>query len=264
MLHFKMIVRSFKSIISKSRSELASLLDYFFVNYCLKRLKKNSLDISFIFLNGFAHVQHHYMLSSEYVDGSNPDWYVKDNIDPLFNSLKIYDELFVKIFDKYQLDSDIWIITGLTQSPYKKPVIYWRFNNHHLILNKFLNFKFIINPRMTRDFEVIVEDKVNIDKALDFFNNAKIKDDHELSNAFGHIDKQHDNTIFVSFIYEMNKKNISLVYNDIEYNLNNEISFVAIKNGEHNEKGWAFSNFNVRNSENKIKIWDLSSLILQN
>ena len=204
------------------------------------------------------------MLSSEFVEGSNPEWYVKDNIDPLLNSLKIYNDLFIEIFDKYQLDTDIWIITGLTQSPYKKPVIYWRFNNHQLILNKFLDFKFKINPRMTRDFEVIVDDKTNIDKALDFFYNAKIKDDQELSNAFGHIDMQNDNKIFVSFTYEMNNKNILLIYNDIEYNLNNEISFVAIKNGEHNEKGWAFSNFNVKNFGNKTKIWNLSSLIMQN
>ena len=51
----------------KYRDEIASYFDFYFANYCLKSIKKNNLDISLIFLNGFAHVQHHYLLTQSFM-----------------------------------------------------------------------------------------------------------------------------------------------------------------------------------------------------
>ena len=47
-----------------------------------------------IFLNGLAHVQHHYLLNSEFVNSqNNPDWYLPEKYDAVLESLKIYDKL---------------------------------------------------------------------------------------------------------------------------------------------------------------------------
>ena len=135
----KIMFLSLKSFLFRSRENLASLFDYFFINYSLKRICKNELDVNFIFLNGFAHVQHHYLLSSEFVDGENPNWYVKNDKDPILNSLKIYNEMFQNIFHRFGSKFEIWIMTGMTQEPYKMPEIYWRFKDHDKLI-KFRQF----------------------------------------------------------------------------------------------------------------------------
>ena len=259
----KIIIKSLTSFFLKSRAELASLFDYFFTIYSLKRAVNNKLDISFIFMNGLAHVQHHYMLNSEFVGGTNPSWYVDKNKDPVLNSIKIYDELFKYLFKKYEKSSEIWIITGLTQYPYENPMFYWRFDNHYKVLSNFLKFKFTVNPRMTRDFEIVVDNSENFIKVYDFLKNAKILDGRSVSSAFGHIDKVNNNSIFSSFIYEKEQKDICLSYNEITIPLYNLISFVAIKNGGHDNRGWVYSNKKEINDIDHTKIWNLSDLIFK-
>ena len=43
---------------------------------------------------------------------------------------------------------------------------------------------------------------------------------------------------------------------------NNEIEFVAHKNGEHSQEGWAFTNISC--SEKELPIWKLNSLVKKN
>ena len=84
IIDIKMIFKSLLYFFTKSRENLASIFDYFFVKHSIKRILDENLDLSLIFLNGFAHVQHHYFLSSEFVNGKNPYWYVKKGNDPLY------------------------------------------------------------------------------------------------------------------------------------------------------------------------------------
>jgi len=261
----KMIFMSLKSFILKSRENLASFFDYFFINYSLRRICKNELEVNFIFLNGFAHIQHHYLLSSEFINGENPNWYVKNKKDPILNSLKIYDEMFQSIYDKYIAKFEIWIMTGMTQAPFEIPQIYWRFKDHNKLLTYFLSFTFKVNKRMTRDFEIVIENKKDHILVEKFLNEAKIKDSkNNYSNAFGFIDSIDPYTIFASFIYDLDDLNVHLIYNDISISMNDKLDFIAIKNGGHNQKGWVFTNSIVENKDQIVPIWDLSKLIFRN
>ena len=255
----KMIIKSFKSIIIKSRSELAAIFDYFFLNYSLKRILKKKLDLSLIFLNGLAHTQHHHLLDSEFIKAKNPRWYSKD-IDHLSLSLKIYDDMFENLFSRVGEKYDIWVITGLSQFPCESPIYYWRFDNHKMLLKNFLDFEFKVYPRMTRDFEIEYFNSNCKIKLLEFLNNSKVHDKNGVHDAFGKIDDSFKNRIFCSFIYNGDSTDSSLKWNNVDIPLKDKINFIAIKNGEHNSKGWAFSN-SKKKFEDTITIWNLSNLI---
>ena len=259
MSNLKIIIQSIKSIIKKSRAELAAVFDYFFFNYSLKRIIKKKLNFSLIFLNGLAHVQHHHLLDSEFVNAKNPTWYSKD-IDHLKNTLKIYDELFGNLIDKSFNDFNIWIITGLSQSPCEKPIFYWRFDDHHKVLNNFLDFSFRVYPRMTRDFEIEYINKENKNKLLDFINNSVVLDQDGEHKAFGKVDQTAENRIFCSFVYDGNSIDSCLQWQNIKITLEDHINFIAIKNGQHNSKGWAYNN-GKQEKINAIPIWKLSKYI---
>ena len=103
---FKNIIMSLLSFFKRSRDELAAHFDIFFLNYSFFRAKKSKLDFSIIFLNGLAHTQHHYLLSSKYIEGSNPEWYANPKKDPILECIKIYDKGFNSISDTDTLDLD--------------------------------------------------------------------------------------------------------------------------------------------------------------
>jgi hypothetical protein len=254
--HLKKIIQTFIAFIKKDRIKLASFLDYFFFKYSINRHKKNKLEISSIFLNGFAHIQHHYLLNSEFVKGKNPKWYYSKDYDPILDSLKIYDEIF-ELINEINKNNNLWTITGLSQQPYTKPKYYWRISDHQRLFSKFFKFKFEINTLMTRDFQIICNDKENITKILDFFKNSKIKSEGKLENAFGYTDLIDEKTIFSTFIFDGEIEKKELIWKNKKIILDREcIDFIAIKNGEHISKGWLFGKFNKKIE--KVAIWDVS------
>jgi hypothetical protein len=262
-LHLKMIFSSLISFIKKDRAKLAALFDYFIATYALRKSKKNNLDMTIFFMNGLAHIQHHYFLNSEFVDGTNPKWYC-DNKDYFFEALKIYDLVFKKVFKTIDNNNgDLWTITGLTQESYANPFCYWRFVNHKNLLKNFLNTQFDVYPRMTRDFEIHVNKKEDIELVRDFLENAIIKElDGETTLAFINVDQTSEKSIFASFAYSGQNKDVNLFFNNIEHNLEDEIIFVALKNAGHDQRGWAFTNKKVELREKNIPIWKLSNHII--
>ena len=78
----------------------ALFLDLFLSDLFCHFKKTKSPDFATLFLNGFAHVQHHYMFSSDYYEGNfeNPAWYVPSNTDPLLDALQVYNRIFKLIF----------------------------------------------------------------------------------------------------------------------------------------------------------------------
>ena len=254
------IFNAIKSFFKKDRATLASIFDYFFGKYSLKRTRKSELDLSIFFLNGLAHVQHHYMLNSSHVEGTNPLWYSNNN-DSLLESLKIYDKLFKYIDKKFSKSHELWVITGLSQEAYPDPFIYWRFKNHKELLNKFIDFDFTVYPRMTRDFEVHFDQPDKLETMLKFLNNAQIlSGDKNIGKAFINIDITSKKSIFASFAYSGSTTNIELLYENKKIPLENEINFIALKNGGHIEKGWALTNKNIE-FDNEVPIWNLSHYI---
>ena len=179
--------------------------------------------------------------------------------DPIFDSITIYDLTFQNLLNCHY-DSEIWFITGLTQEKYKQPFYYWRFKNHEEIFNE-ANIEIeSIEPRMTRDFQISFCSTKDLDIAYNFLKESEIINKNNKSPAFGNIQKLGDLKLFCSFIYDQEYEECSLIYKDISINLSNKINFIAIKNGGHISKGWAYTSRKDISKDNKA-IWNLSDLI---
>lgn len=220
----------------------ASFLDYFLIDIYIALLKKHDPDFSSIFLNGIAHIQHHYMLSSSNIKTKyeNPYWYDK-NRDPLHESLRYYDSIIEKLTkQKYKLI----IATGLTQVPCKRPVYYYRLKAHESFFSK-LNFDFeSIEPRMTRDFLV----KFDNNNSRDHFQKSLSKITLNKKLLFGEVEAR-DKELFISMDYddEILPSDKLHLQGLNEMSIHDEVVFVAIKNGEHSAKGYFITDSELPN-----------------
>ena len=134
---------------------------------------------------------------------------------------------------------------------------------HEQSRQHYLNFDFSIIPRMTRDFEIKIKDEKNTIDVLDFLNKAKIISGEKTVKAFGFVDKQSSNTLFASFMYQGEEKDVDLTYNGKRISIKNEINFVAIKNGGHDNRGWVYGNIKKENIVTNTEIWNLSNIIFK-
>jgi hypothetical protein len=213
----------------------AAILDNILSDVFLTLWKKTKPDFSSLFLNAGAHEQHHYMFNSKVYKGDqkNPDWYIKNGEDPLLDILIEYDAVIAKLVS---LDCRLFIATGLHQNPHLHTTFYWRLKNHaeFLKLIGVDNFTSVI-PRMSRDFLIDFSsnnDALTAEKKLRsiYLNNKQV---FTIDNR--------GNSLFIELTFDENVKENSLVYigdNFSNIDLYNYVSFVAIKNGEHDGIGY--------------------------
>jgi len=255
----------FSSIFKPWKKSL--VLDYLIHNLYLYFLKKKTVNFSSVFFNAGAHIQHHYFYNSKHIKNfpKNPHWYIAGTFDPIEDMLEIYDKIIGDYIKLSKNSSPVLIATGLRQIPYDKIQFYYRLKNHSLFLNK-IGIKFSkILPRMTRDFEIhFVTDKnlINAKKILENIfskkNNIKIFNEIEIRSK----------SLFVTLTYpiEIKKEDYLIINKNLQLNFLNEVSFVAIKNGKHHQKGYAFCspNINFKIPKNSIHVSKINKLIMSN
>lgn len=218
----------------------AMFLDFLLAEYFVGLVKSNKPEFATLFLNAGAHIQHHYMYSSSVLDDAdfrNPDWYIEEGADPLLEVYQQYDEILGRLMDMQ--NSRYIIATGLSQKPYDPPIYYYRLKDHISFL-KLLDIKFLsVEPRMTRDFLIRFEDDETRDRAIEKLSALTIGG----VALFGQLEKR-PNEVFVTMDYPMEVKPNTLIDKndllDISFKLSNHINFVALKNGEHQGKGFVF------------------------
>ena len=197
-------------------------------------------NFSTLFLNAGAHIQHHYFLNAEPIrkdsKNQNPFWYVGENQDPLSDVLDLYDMIVGEYFSR--ADTDVVLATGLAQKPYEQVKFYYRLNTHAEFLRELgIEFREVF-PRMTRDFLITFENDDYALAAQDLLASVRVSDGD--APLFGEIDNR-GGSLFVSLTYPLeitDSTNYSV--GDRKLSLLPEVSFVAIKNGMHQEEGFAF------------------------
>ena len=133
----------------------AMFLDRLLADMLIKLTRSKKPDFVTLFLNAGAHIQHHYLFSSDVYEGknANPDWYVDNDVDPVLDVYELYDDVLGELRKNFPM-SRIMIATGLHQDPYDSLTYYWRLTDHQAFLRKH-NLPFEdIEPRMSRDFLV--------------------------------------------------------------------------------------------------------------
>lgn len=218
----------------------AMFLDLFLHDIHLTLLKEKKPSFSTLFLNAGAHIQHHYLFNalpvSEQIELKNPEWYISSNADPLLDLLELYDGL---IGEYLNCGYDLIIATGLTQIPFTYEKYYWRIKNHSSFLDK-LNITYkSVAPRMTRDFLIefaTEEDALNAEGILKAI--ISVKDNIRI---FEEIDNR-QNSLFVTLTYPHELGSEFFIRSrDDEFNIINDLAFVAIKNGMHSPTGYLFT-----------------------
>ena len=136
--------------------------------------------------------------------------------------------------------------TGLSQELSLKPIYYYRLKNHKSFFKKLgINFHDIL-PRMSRDFLMEFVDEESAKKAEKQIQSIE---DYQGKRLFEEIDNR-GKSLFISLTYPHEIKNqMVLSFNQVEIKLFDEVSFVALKNGIHNPKGYLFTSINVSNND---------------
>ncbi|MCY7290754.1 MAG: alkaline phosphatase family protein [Ferruginibacter sp.] len=219
----------------KRKFTKSAILDNILGDTFLTLWKKNQPDFSSLFLNAGAHIQHHYMFNSAIYNGNqkNPDWYIPANEDPLLDILKEYDLLLGRIM---KLGCHMFVATGLHQKPHLHTTFYWRLKNHEefLKLAGITSFKAVI-PRMSRDF--LIECNSNAEAAT-----VQAVAESVTANGINVFTVDNRGTsLFVELTYDEDVKEgttIAVNNNNTSIDLHKYVSFVAIKNGEHDGIGY--------------------------
>ncbi len=234
-LYFKLILSS----VSKKWSK-ALVLDLLLHDIHMTFLRKYKTNFSTIFLNAGAHIQHHYMFNSKAYEArekiQNPSWYVEKEQDPLLDLLTLYD----KIIGEYlALDYDIVLATGLTQIPFTSDKYYWRIKDHDNFLSIFnINYSSVF-PRMTRDF--LIEFRSDTDASSAEAYLSKLISLSDGIKLFNEIDNR-GKSLFVTLTYPKEIKGKFLVGDGVsEYEIADQLAFVAVKNGMHFSEGFLYT-----------------------
>lgn len=234
-LYFKL---ARKSIGSSWRRAL--VLDLFLHDLHTSFFKNKKPQFSTLFLNAGAHIQHHYFHNSPFipVDSKfkNPDWYISAKLDPFSEMLEVYNCIVEEYLagDEYELI----VATGLSQLPYERVKYYYRLKDHFDFFKK-IGINFLdIHPRMTRDFLVTFASMEDADKAQNILSGLRISG--KVEPLFGEIENR-GKELFVVLTYPDEILEADLLEGEsVSLRMLQEVAFVAIKNGMHQSKGFAF------------------------
>tara|TARA_Y100000590_G_scaffold420582_1_gene523421 strand:- start:4873 stop:6165 length:1293 start_codon:yes stop_codon:yes gene_type:complete len=255
--YFKMMSLALTSFKFKWRK--AIFLDILLNEIHLYLFKKNKPDLSSIFLNAGAHIQHHYFFHSEF--HLNPLKKIHNNLlkDPLFEVLKSYDSI---LGDYINLNSSYLILTGLTQSINPNPKYYYRLKDHKNFLDLLkIKFKKIL-PRMSRDFVIEFDNSNDASSAEKILSNIFFSN-FENKKLFDKIDNR-GKSLFVTLTYpnKINKDD-KIVVNNKLIDIFDKVVFVAIKNGIHDPRGYFFISKNLDQyfKKNELNVKDFNEVI---
>lgn len=203
-------------------------------------------DVSFVFLNAGAHIQHHYYFNSKLIQTTykNPAWYVSASEDPILDMIMAYDDMLADYLAFVDQGARLLLATGLTQVPYNQVEFYYRLKDHAKFLMD-LGIRFVtVLPRMTRDFEIMFASKEDTVAAAEKLSALKLSRDG--IHLFNEIDNR-GNSLFVTLTYphEIIPGDKAVSPEGVVADIDKKVAFVAIKNGMHDTKGFAFASAGI-------------------
>lgn len=116
----------------------AVICDRLLIDTYITQCKKHKPQFSTVFLNGGAHLQHHYLFSSKVYNGdrTNPKWHVSEKDDPLLDILNLYDSALADILEYTNSieNARVIVATALHQDPHERETYYYRLDDHAALL----------------------------------------------------------------------------------------------------------------------------------
>jgi hypothetical protein len=214
----------------------AVVLDLLLADTFIAQVRRKRPGFASLFLNGAAHVQHHYMFSSSVYDGPrrNPEWYLQPGQDPLLDVYRAYDRIVGSVRRSFP-DYRVMIATGLHQDPHEEITYYWRLRDHAQFLRKvgvpFSN----VHARMSRDFLIECRDASDAARAKEILTALRAADGlpvFEVDN------RGRDLFAMLTYPREIRAGFELLSGSSSIAGFAEDVVFVALKNGEHNGTGY--------------------------
>jgi len=256
--HLKSAVQVLKAM--RKHYQRAILLDTLLTDMFISEWKDKKPGFATLFLNGCAHIQHHYMFNSSCYTGKNrnPEWYLKPGEDPLRAGYIAYDKILGQLM-KLPNNPRILMATGLHQNPVEKPIFYWRLTDHKGFLSALGMTYRDVFPRMSRDFLVTFDNDKDAMAGEKLLKSCHATDGQAM---FGEIENR-GNSLFITLTYPDDIKEGFMVKCGATLipDFNEMVSFVAIKNGEHDGEGYFVDLANRVTPQKPLPITDIFMVI---
>lgn len=236
IVNYKAYLSLVIATLKKNSWAKAQFLDLLLSDMLVCETRSTKPQFASLFLNAGAHIQHHYLFNSSVYDGDqhNPEWLLKPSQDPVLDIYEQYDQTLAQIMAAFP-HTRLMIATGLHQDAFKEEKYYWRLKDHGLFLKTLGINHESVEPLMSRDFIVKFKSEDDAEKAQKVLELATIEDGVETF----YVDNR-GRELFVMLTYPKNiTDNTRLNINGtVKENFEDDVVFVAIKNGEHNGIGY--------------------------
>lgn len=214
----------------------ALFLDLLLADVFATEVRRTRPDFATLFVNAAAHIQHHYMFSSSAYEGPsrNPDWYIDRGQDPVLEVYEIYDRVIARLRAEFP-EVRLMMGTGLHQNPHPAVTFYWRLSDHAAFLrNAGVQFE-TVEPRMSRDFLVCCGNADRAAVAAQQLARITAPDGEPLFEV-----DNRGSDLFVMLVYPRDiPPGMGFRVGDRDLpDLRSHVSFVALKNGEHDGIGY--------------------------
>jgi hypothetical protein len=214
----------------------ALILDLLLADVFVRQVRSTQPHFASLFLNAGAHIQHHYMFSSETYQGTqrNPEWYAQPGEDPVREVYELYDRILGTVLESFP-SARLMLATGLHQVAHGEVTYYWRLKDHAAFLQQIgVEFK-SVEPRMSRDFLITCVDSGAARRSAERLRGACTQDGTPLFEV-----DDRGNNLFVMLTYPREiKRDLRFSIGDVSYDgLHDRVAFVALKNGEHDGVGY--------------------------
>lgn len=201
--------------------------------------RKRRPNFSTLFVNAGAHIQHHYFFNADVgAPGPlrNPAWYVSQDADPVGEMLVVYDLIVGEYLD--DPSTDLIVATGLTQQPYDRAKFYYRLKDHSAFLTAAGIRYRSVQPRMTRDFLIECDTSLEAEEATRQLTSIRVAGSG--TALFGEVDNR-GTSVFATLTYpEEVTSDLTVELPSGPMRLSPHVVFVALKNGMHDGRGFAF------------------------
>lgn len=214
----------------------AMFLDLLLADVFLAEVRRTRPDFATLFVNAAAHIQHHYLFCSSVYAGHsrNPEWYVRSGSDPVFEVYSMYDSIVAGLMRRFPA-ARLMLGTGLHQVPHESVTFYWRLRDHAQFLRDIGVTFARVEPRMSRDFLVCFESEAAARAGQGVLESARAVDGGPL---FEVDNRGSDAFVMLTYPRDIGERDGFRVGDRGFESLRNRVSFVALKNGEHDGVGY--------------------------
>lgn len=201
----------------------ATLLDYLSVLCFIKLRRESRPDLSIIFLNNIAHLQHQF-------------WSGGDRLHPEMRfGLELSDAMFGLLLSDRGADEAFAVMNGLKQKNVKGQGFYvYRQRRPQAIVEELGIRGACVEQNMTHDATLVFSDSANADRAFDLLERCVLSDGHK---AF-YVERQASNRIFYQLAFEHHvSPDISVVSGNFVRPFYDLFQLVCERTGAHVPEG---------------------------